>query len=326
MKNKIYYLGVLSCCLVIIGSLFKMQHWPLAGVFLTVGFLFFLVVFMPVALINSFKSEDDKSFKTLYVLAFVCVVFECLASLFKIMHWPGADWLILLSIPLPFIVFLPVYLYKNRNDKYLNYNNIILVLLFLAYMAAMSAMLSHNVSKDVVDNLARISNDNNISNLQTDIQIATIANDSVNQLEDIKQIKAESALICSAIDSLRNNILEINNPKVSYTKIGGMPDLSKIKGLKNNSFSYSPEFEYKTNLLKFRLIHFKEFALSTIDSSDSLSVNYITTFLNTDDNCGEAWERYWFRGSRLISAVEKLERIKKNVSLVELEVIESKLN
>jgi hypothetical protein len=38
------------------------------------------------------------------------------ASLFKIMHWPGAERAILISLPFPYVVYLSVYLSITRKD------------------------------------------------------------------------------------------------------------------------------------------------------------------------------------------------------------------
>jgi hypothetical protein len=47
MKKLAFITGALAFSLTSLGILFKMQHWPLAGLLLTVGIVLFSIVFVP---------------------------------------------------------------------------------------------------------------------------------------------------------------------------------------------------------------------------------------------------------------------------------------
>ena len=47
MKKLVFITGALAFSLTSLGILFKVQHWPLASVFLTIGIAIFALVFVP---------------------------------------------------------------------------------------------------------------------------------------------------------------------------------------------------------------------------------------------------------------------------------------
>lgn len=151
MKNKLYILGIISVLLILAGSISKISHWPGANIFLVAGFASLALAFMPFALVSSYRSGQDTNSKSLYIIAYVCIFIECLGTLFKIQHWPGTGILFMISIPIPFVLFLPAYLFQNRKSTTLNFNNLLLVLFFFAYFASMTALLALNVSRNVID-------------------------------------------------------------------------------------------------------------------------------------------------------------------------------
>lgn len=76
---------------------------------------------------------------------------------FKIMHWPGAGYALLISLPFPFVVFLPVFLAVTSKNKNFNIYNTVAVLFLMALISAISGLLSLNVSKERIIDSLRIS-------------------------------------------------------------------------------------------------------------------------------------------------------------------------
>ncbi len=154
MKNKIYTLGLVTTFVVFLGILFKMLHWPGAGILLTLGIFLLVMVFLPFALINNFKASEKKGNRSLYIVTWITCLVVFTAMLFKIMHWPGAGYALLISLPFPFVVFLPVFLAVTSKYKNFNIYNTIAVLFLLALISAISGLLSLNVSKErIIDSL-----------------------------------------------------------------------------------------------------------------------------------------------------------------------------
>lgn len=111
MKKTIKILGIITSLLIIVGLFFKANHWPGASLLLTFGSLILLAGFAPISLI-SIKKEINKPFFSgqylKYFIGAICLFTTALAILFKLMHWPGANYLIWLSWGLLLLVFFPI--------------------------------------------------------------------------------------------------------------------------------------------------------------------------------------------------------------------------
>ena len=55
MKKTIYISGIVAANLLLIGCIFKLNHWPVAGVALTLSLLTLSFWFLPVALVYHYK-------------------------------------------------------------------------------------------------------------------------------------------------------------------------------------------------------------------------------------------------------------------------------
>jgi hypothetical protein len=157
MKQKIYILGVVATMILVTGTIFKVNHWPAAGILLITGTLILVLLFLPAALINNFKAEGKSKNKMLYIVTYITCFVVFTAMLFKIMHWPHAGIGLLIALPFPYIVFLPVFLVVTSKNKNFNIYDTVFVLLLLAVNSVFSALLALNVSKSTIDDSYKIS-------------------------------------------------------------------------------------------------------------------------------------------------------------------------
>lgn len=123
MKKTMKVSGVLSTSLLMFGSLFKINHWPLAGIFLLLGFFSLCFLFLPSAYYVMHKENKQQRMIFLYISAFFGSTGFFLGLLCKIMHWPGANILLICGLGVLGVIFLPallVYLLKaakNQSEK-----------------------------------------------------------------------------------------------------------------------------------------------------------------------------------------------------------------
>lgn len=325
MKNKLYIWGVVCVLIILIGCMFKISHWTGAGIILTLGFFLFTFVFMPLALVKSFRTETDKKLATLYVIAYISVLIVTVGALFKIQHWPGAGMLMMISIPLPFVLFLPGYLLSIRKNKQLNYNNLLLVLFFFAYFAVITALLALNVSKDVIDEYVDVTySQEKCANLNTGLtdtmiegHLARSASDSAKR-ELILKIREKVKGVCQLIDNMKVGIVKnIDAKNQQFIDASGAIDYQHVAGKDNKSIDYRPVFHEKANELKNKLDDYREFLLKNVKSSDNDFVTYINRSLGTAPD----WTFSKFEGKRLIAIIETLSSIKNVVSQTEFEIV-----
>jgi hypothetical protein len=161
MKQKIYIFGVVTVLIVFAGTIFKVNHWAGAGILLTVGLANLILLFLPAALINHYKAEENRQNLSLYIVTWLTCFVVFTAMLFKIMHWPYAGIFLTVALPFPYVVFLPVFLGVTSKNKNFNIYNTVFVLLLLVLNSVFSALLSLNVTKVRIDDSYNLSRNYN---------------------------------------------------------------------------------------------------------------------------------------------------------------------
>ena len=198
MKQKIYILGLLTTMMIFTGTLFKLNHWPVAGILITLGILMLVFVFLPLALRNHYKAEGNSQNLILYIVTWLTCFVVFLGMLFKIMHWPGVVYALSIALPFPYVIFLPVFLVVTSKNKNFNIYNTVCVLFLLAIISAFTALLALNVSKERIDDSLIISrNYNRMENALNGLP-------SGNQQSPVNQ-KIDEAL--KIVDDYQNLIL-----------------------------------------------------------------------------------------------------------------------
>jgi hypothetical protein len=161
MKQKIYTVGLATLILVFLGGISKINHWPGAGIMLTIGMLIFIFAFLPLALMNNYKAEGNRQNLSLYIVTWITCLVVFGSMLFKIQHWPGAGKLLIIAIPFPYVVFLPVFLAVTGRNKSFNIYNTVFVLFLLSGISVFSVLLSLNVSKEKINDSLQLSRNYN---------------------------------------------------------------------------------------------------------------------------------------------------------------------
>jgi hypothetical protein len=319
MKNKLYYLGLASIIIITTGAIFKIMHWPTAGIMLTVGMTILIFAFLPSALISSFKSENIKKYKLLYILIGIVFMIDLAAALFKIMHWPGAGIMILIGTPLPFIIVLPAYLLTVGKETEINYRNFLAILFFFAYFAAISALLSLGVSKGLIDHYINsaitIEQRTNQINQQCKEKYLTMSKTSIDSLksESIKNIVNKSDELCHDIDNLTREMLGYPARESQLSTASFIWDIEFKDG------GISPEITSSAIKVKSGLDELK--ALLKKVAPDKNPSVLIARFAIENDKGPEFYKQNLVKDKIVVSAIERLNLIKHQVRLAELQVL-----
>ncbi|MGZ4089167.1 MAG: GldL-related protein [Bacteroidia bacterium] len=118
MKKTMFISGAIATIGFILGSFFKIMHWPGASPMFLLGMVSASFVFLP--LMFTLKLRETKSTQDKFIIASgtVVAILFCLASLFRVMHWPGGGTMWLSTLGLFFFVFLPLYFFNGiRNPE-----------------------------------------------------------------------------------------------------------------------------------------------------------------------------------------------------------------
>lgn len=171
MKQKLYFFGLLTTLLIFLGSMFKVNHIAGANILLNIGIGTLVLIFLPLALRNSYKTEGNKENYKLYLVTWLTCFVVFSGMLFKIMHWPLAGYFLLISLPFPYIVFLPVFLSVTAKNKKSDVTSTVFVFFLLATVSVFSVFLALNVSRATIDESYNLSQ--NYSRLEKELKILT---------------------------------------------------------------------------------------------------------------------------------------------------------
>jgi hypothetical protein len=201
MKQKIYVLGLVSALIIAAGIFLKVNHLAGAAIILAAGFATLVFIFLPLALINNYKSENRQN-RILYIVTWITCFVVFGGMLFKILHWPGAGYILLAALPFPYVVFLPVFLVITSRNKNFNIYNTVFVLFLLVGISVLSALLSLNVSKERIYDSYDLSRSYN--------RMEVVLNDLPGIKNNTKAMQGSSSVNLK-IDNLLNVVDEYKN-------------------------------------------------------------------------------------------------------------------
>lgn len=114
--------GAFSAFILLIGSIFKIMHWPGAGMLLVSGITSFSLIFLPVLFMLKVKELESANDKWILGLGIAVGSLMCLSAMFKVMHWPGANIMWIIGLGVGFLLLLPIYFLNgiSNPDKKLN--------------------------------------------------------------------------------------------------------------------------------------------------------------------------------------------------------------
>ena len=118
-RNRIFLFvsSFLAATLFIIGTLFKIQHWPAAGWILLLAFLSGILLFLPAVMTHLMSDTERRNRRGPYITGAAGFVLYMAGLLFKIQHWPSATLLLIAGLILSGTIALPWYAYIKWKDE-----------------------------------------------------------------------------------------------------------------------------------------------------------------------------------------------------------------
>lgn len=109
MKKIMYLIGFIGAVTLTTGITFKLLWYPGANNLFIIGFLLLLLVFVPMLAFDRYKVAIAKALseKLKIILGSISGVTVGFSGLFKLMHWPGAEFLLLAGAFIFAIGYLP---------------------------------------------------------------------------------------------------------------------------------------------------------------------------------------------------------------------------
>ncbi|UPT70791.1 MAG: hypothetical protein M0D53_17330 [Flavobacterium sp. JAD_PAG50586_2] len=132
MKKIMLASGGFSAALLTLGILFKFMHWPGALMLLFCGILVLSFIFLPLSFVLRAKEKKEKKDKIVIGLGVLAAISLSLGVLFKVMHWPFANILCMVSLLIMILLFLPIYYLSGIRNPETKVNTMVSSMLIIA--------------------------------------------------------------------------------------------------------------------------------------------------------------------------------------------------
>jgi hypothetical protein len=133
------------------GTLFKIQHWPGAGIILSLAALSAVVFFIPALMISRITDQENRAKRPAYITGATGIIFYITGMFFKIQHWPTATILMVLGVIVLCTVAFPWYTWTTwKDEKHIKSRFIYLVIGSLLIIVP-GALLNLNLQRSYDD-------------------------------------------------------------------------------------------------------------------------------------------------------------------------------
>jgi hypothetical protein len=125
MKKAMILSGGLSVAILTAGIILKFLHLPGAAVFIVLGIFILSFIFLPLMFTLRIKEKQANSNRAITVVGAAAAMLIALGTLFKLMHWPGANIMCLSALLLMIFIFIPVYFFSGIRNPATKVNTIV---------------------------------------------------------------------------------------------------------------------------------------------------------------------------------------------------------
>lgn len=125
MKRFILISGGLATTMLTAGIILKYLFMPGAGILIVSGLVMATLVFIPTVFVWKAREQPTNAGKARWAIGSLFAICIAFSVMFKVMHWPGANVLGVLSIAILLLLFLPVYFFSGYSDKQTRVNTIV---------------------------------------------------------------------------------------------------------------------------------------------------------------------------------------------------------
>lgn len=147
MKKSMIISGVLAVSILVMGAIFKIGHWPGAGILIFSGMVVFSLVFLPLVFLLKTKEVGTIREKIILGLGTLAGILYFISALFLIMHWPGARVIWVLTLALSFFVLLPLYFFNGIRKPETKLNTIVTTIILIGVLILQFALTPVGISR-----------------------------------------------------------------------------------------------------------------------------------------------------------------------------------
>ena len=234
MKNFTYLFGLASALVTILGSIFKRMHWPGAGILITVGIIFIVVVFLPLYFFISYREQSEKKNPVYPIVGYLTLALLLAGALFKIMHWPGANYLVQSGLAILLIGFVPLYMvnaFQRGGKEKVRLPYLVMLIVGIAIVILFSRV---SLTREAVDLYVEesIKADQNIHDIEArTLKLVDLSLDSISsgKQDHVRRIHDKAEELQSKLDAIREMLLSaVNQTGTSIDQVAGKDRTKKL--------------------------------------------------------------------------------------------------
>lgn len=263
MKRTLKLSGFISIGLLLLAATLKTFHLPGAGITYVLGGVFFSLFFLPLMILFNFKNDQTKSEKWVNSLGFFLAIFACMGVLFKVMHWPFANIMMISSITLFIFVFIPLYFFTGNRDPEKRFSKIMTTVLMTACAGMLYSLFNLGFSKTMNESLDSVQN--HIENKTEELRVLNQKNVVDTLSDDHRNLHKMTTDLTDKIDRIKANLIsradKIPLDLAKQTKLVDVHNKTNVnvpkehfvnaKGELSRSSLFKALNEYNSQLIKF---------------------------------------------------------------------------
>ena len=334
MKKLMYILGIIAPSLLIIGTLFKTQHWPGAGVLIVLSLFLLGAIYLPVFI--SVRIRDNRKAgkpvnMAMHIIGMIAGIIFIAGAMFKIQHWPGASVMIVLSTAVTVLVFIPLLFIQAIRDKERQVQNFTVLIFVLCFVAITFMMYALRASKNVLTAFSIAAEGHIASTEVVEARNAVF----MDRLEDREEYPAASLLMAKEIrtkpselhdliqDLAMEMILKSHEENRAAVDREGNIDFDRLDNL---------DATYPVKLVIFgdegipgrgdelvnRIDEYRKFLIGKAEPNLAVMLEKL---LDTSRRDELNWLQYCFLQTPVVGAVNVLTNVQSNLRIAEGEVL-----
>jgi len=326
-KPVLHILSAIGGIALMLGILFKIQHWPSASILLGTGWITLLVIFLPTWLIVYTKENKSKKGVWIYVIGVIGVILFELSTLFKIQHWPGAGVMMMTGAVLVVSIFLPFYTYKLYKKSDFTSGRFIYLIILVSFFLIFGFLINLNLARRVYKGLSFTdlyaqTEKNYFVNSNSIILKSIQLTNNMNEAVALVKHKADS--LSSSISEMKRNLIikteQINQKEVEkyLNNIELISDKSQNRIV--NQLLFGDDNNAYAKELKQGLEAYKQILVNSIGQNYDIEQE-IDILFNLNDiyenGYYKSWEFSKFKHNSLFTTLIQLTDIERNIRIAE---------
>ncbi len=323
MKKIMIISGVASAAIMVSGILFKLMHWPGTGALLTVAILTASLIFLPLMFTLKAKENQNKKNTLITGLATLSGITIGLGVLFKIMHWPGANVLGLISVGVMLFLFIPAYFFSGiRNPEQKTNTSVSSILIIIGcglFLSMANLRPGIKIQRCHEISAQNLENSFDLFSQQTNSISDSLIHYSAVGKEKIVELKQLCDKICSRIEALKLKIVNQTEGttvnKITYSDLEKYDnyDIPTSILFGNDDKNAEPELlSIKEDLKTLTVLSLRNY------NKDFISIVGLSDKKDVSNDLSISWEEANLYHTPLLFVLNNLTQLQLNTRLVEM--------